>query len=278
VHSLKDLPVAPEPGLDVAAIPVREDPRDALVARDGLTLGELPSGSVVGTGSPRRAAQLAALGLGLQMRSIRGNVGTRLGLVEDGTCDAIVLARAGLARLGQLDVVTEVLDPLQMLNAPGQGALAVEVRADDHAMVSAVAALDDADTRASVTAERAVLAALEAGCTAPVGVLAEVSEGEAGETELSIRAFVGAEDGSMSLRRSITGPTSRARALGAQLAALLLEDGADQITALHDGPRPGDPPTEPPGAGDPDRPPAASTTDTPATPTRPDQPAPERAQ
>jgi hydroxymethylbilane synthase len=278
VHSLKDLPVIPEPGLHIAAIPVREDPRDALVARDGLTLGELPSGSVVGTGSPRRAAQLAALGLGLQVRSIRGNVGTRLGLVEDGTCDAIVLARAGLARLGQLDVVTEVLDPLQMLSAPGQGALAVEVRADDQAMVSAVAVLDDDDTRASVNAERAVLAALEAGCTAPIGVLAEVSEGDAGQTELWIRAFVGAEDGSASLRRSTSGPTSRAHALGEQLAAQLLEDGADQITALHDGPRPGDPPTEPPGAGARNRPPAASTPASPATPTRPDQPAPERAQ
>lgn len=131
VHSLKDLPTTPEDDLVVAAIPTREDPRDALVARDGLTLGELPAGSTVGTGSPRRRAQLEALGLGLELRELRGNVGTRLGKVTDGELDAVVLAHAGLRRLGRADVVTEVLDPIQMLPAPGQGALAVEVRADD---------------------------------------------------------------------------------------------------------------------------------------------------
>src|SRR6185503_17385420 len=119
VHSLKDLPVAPEPGLRIAAIPVREDARDALVARDGLTLGELPAGSVVGTGSPRRAAQLAALGLGLRVVDVRGNVGTRISLVHNGSCDAVLLARAGLARLGRLDEASESLDTLQMLPAPG---------------------------------------------------------------------------------------------------------------------------------------------------------------
>jgi len=118
VHSLKDLPVAPEPGLRIAAIPVREDARDALVARDGLTLGELPAGSVVRTGSPRRVAQLTALGLGLRVTDLRGNVDTRIGLVHNGSLDAVLLACSGLARLGRLDVVTETIDPLQMLPAP----------------------------------------------------------------------------------------------------------------------------------------------------------------
>ena len=138
VHSLKDLPTAPAPGIVLAAVPTREDPRDVVVARDGLTLGELPAGSRIGTGSPRRAAQLHALGLGLEVVDIRGNVDTRLGKVASGEYDAVVLARAGLARLGRLDEVTEVLDPLQMLPAPGQGALAVEGRADD-AIVSELA-------------------------------------------------------------------------------------------------------------------------------------------
>lgn len=230
VHSLKDLPTTPEPDLDVAALPVREDPRDALVARDGLTLGELPPASVVGTGSPRRHAQLAALGLGLSVRDVRGNVETRLDKVATGECDAVVLATAGLNRLGLRDVVTETLDPIQVLSAPGQGALAVEIRADDDATRAAVAALDDPDTRACVTAERALLAALEAGCSAPVGALAEVVEGTDG-AELSLRAFVGSLDGSVALRRSLVGDPDQPAELGARLAAVLLEDGAAELTA-----------------------------------------------
>src|SRR5215212_7413943 len=157
VHSYKDLPTAPAAGLVVAAVPVREDPRDVLVARDGLTLGELPPGARVGTGSPRRAAQLRALGFGLDVVPIRGNVDTRIGKVASGELDAVVLARAGLARLDRLAVVTEVLDPLQVLPAPAQGALAVECRAADTELVAALAALDHADTRAAVDAERALL-------------------------------------------------------------------------------------------------------------------------
>ncbi|MDF2144559.1 hydroxymethylbilane synthase [Knoellia sp. p5-6-4] len=235
VHSLKDLPTTPEPGLVVAAIPPREDPRDALVARDGLTLGELPAGSVVGTGSPRRVAQLAALGLGLVFKDVRGNVDTRIGLTRSGACDAVVLARAGLARLGRLDVVTETLDPLQMLPAPGQGALAVECRADDDALVALLRGIDDADTRACVTAERTVLAALEAGCSAPVGALAEVVEGEDG-LELSLRAFVGSIDGATELRRSLVGPVEEPERLGTRLAAVLLEDGAEHLTGPEERP------------------------------------------
>jgi hydroxymethylbilane synthase len=230
VHSLKDLPVAAEPGLLIAAIPVREDARDALVARDGLTLGELPVGSVVGTGSPRRTAQLAALRLGLRVADIRGNVDTRISLVRNGSCDAVLLARAGLARLGLLDVVTESLDPLQMLPAPGQGALAIECRADRPDLIEALTPLDDPDTRACVSAERALLAALEAGCTAPVGALAEVVEGEDG-AELFLRAFAGSPDASVELRRSSVGPLKDPERLGRELAAVLLREGAADIIA-----------------------------------------------
>jgi len=236
VHSLKDLPTTPEPGLVVAAVPPREDPRDVLVARDGLTLGELPAGAVVGTGSPRRTAQLNALGLGLDVRPVRGNVDTRIGLVRSGTCDAVVLARAGLSRLGRLEDVTETLDPLQLLPAPGQGALAIECRADRPDVVSLLTVLDDADSRACVSAERAVLATLEAGCTAPVGALAEVVEDEAG-VELSLRAFVGAEDGSAELHRSLVGPLVGPVDLGRRLAEILLEDGAQDL-AGHPPPPP----------------------------------------
>ena len=127
MHSYKDLPTAAEPGLTLAAVPAREDPRDALVARDGMVLGELPPGAVVGTGSPRRVAQLRALGLGLEIVPIRGNVDTRIDKVTRGELDGVVVARAGLARLGRVGEVTEMLDPVQMLPAPAQGALAVRV-------------------------------------------------------------------------------------------------------------------------------------------------------
>ncbi|HEY7717355.1 MAG TPA: hydroxymethylbilane synthase [Pedococcus sp.] len=272
VHSLKDLPTAPEPGLVVAAVPEREDPRDALVARDGLTLGELPSGAVVGTGSPRRVAQLAALGLGLEVKDIRGNVDTRIGYVRSGALDAVVLARAGLSRLGRLDEVTETLDPLQMLPAPGQGALAVECRSGDTEVRELLAALEDADTRACVTAERALLAALEAGCSAPVGALAEVVEGEAGP-ELSLRAFAGAADGTGDLRRSVVGPVDHAARLGADLAAILLEDGAEFLAGPEERPPAGVPrwvpdPAEATGSTGPLAAPADS---------RPDRTATERA-
>lgn len=235
VHSLKDLPTADDPAVHLAAVPAREDARDVLVARDGLTLGELPGGSRVGTGSPRRAAQLRALGLGLEVVPVRGNVDTRLGLVTDGVVDAVVLARAGLARLDRLDAVTEVLDPLQMLPAPGQGALAVECRRPedpaDAAIADLLAVLDDAATRLVVTAERALLAALEAGCSAPVGALGEAAVAEHDEhvLELYLRAVVCATDGSASVRLSATGPLDEAPRIGRDLAADLLAEGAADL-------------------------------------------------
>lgn len=228
VHSLKDLPTAPAEGIALAAVPVREDPRDAVVARDGLTLGELPAGSRVGTGSPRRASQLAALGLGLEITGIRGNVETRIGKVTSGELDAVLLARAGLARLGRVGDATEVLDPLQMLPAPGQGALAVECRSDDTDLVEALRVLDDPHTRAAVSAERAVLATLEAGCSAPLGALAEVVEGEDGE-ELWIRAVALSHDGGLSVRMSATGPVDDAVATGNRLASDMLAEGAKDL-------------------------------------------------
>lgn len=229
VHSLKDLPTAEEPGLVIAAVPAREDPRDVLVARDGLTLGGLPDGARVGTGAPRRAAQLRALGLGLAPEPVRGNVDTRLAMVADGRIDAVVLARAGLLRLGRAAEATEVIDPLQVLPAPGQGALAVECRSADHQLVDLLSLLDDADARAAVTAERALLAALEAGCTAPVGALAEVVEDADGGLEISLRAVVVSPDGAVVLRQSLVGPADDPAGLGRRLAHLLLEDGAADL-------------------------------------------------
>lgn len=229
VHSLKDLPTGPCEGVALAAVPLREDPRDVVVARDGLTLGELPVGSRVGTGSPRRAAQLGALGLGLEIVDIRGNVDTRIKKVTSGELDAVVLARAGLARIGRLDEVTEVLDPLQMLPAPGQGALAVECRSDEEFLVDQVRlALDDGRTRAAVTAERTVLNALEAGCSAPVGSLAEIAEGDEGD-ELWVRAVALSYDGAVAVRRSASGSPDDAVGVGQRLAAEMLDEGADTL-------------------------------------------------
>ena len=231
VHSLKDLPTYADERLTLAAIPVREDPRDVLVARDGLTLGELPHGARVGTGSPRREAQLNALGLGVEVVPIRGNVDTRIGKVTSGELDAILLARAGLSRLGRADEATEIIDPLQMLPAPGQGALACECRVDDDATARLLAQLDDRDTRAAVTAERSLLATLEAGCSAPVGALAEIAWGDDGD-ELWLRAVVSDPSGTPSIRLSATGLPDEAAAVGERLAAEMLAEGADTLMSV----------------------------------------------
>ncbi|MDT0200642.1 hydroxymethylbilane synthase [Nocardioides sp. AE5] len=229
VHSLKDIPTAPAEGIELAAVPPREDPRDVLVARDGLTLGELPAGSVVATGSPRRASQLNALGLGLEVVGLRGNIDTRLAKVTDCHADGVILARAGLARIGRLGLVTESIDPLQMLPAPGQGALAIECRSNDPELAAQLREhLDDPWTRAAVTAERAVLRTLEAGCSAPVGALAEVVDDEDGP-EVWLRAVALAHDGSVSIRRSANGPFAEAEEVGTRLAAGMLEEGAAEL-------------------------------------------------
>ena len=239
VHSLKDLPTADADGLTVAAVPPRVDVRDVLCARDGLTLAQLPAGAKVGTGSPRRAAQLRAARPDLQVVDIRGNVDTRLGRVSGlvdggpGDLDAVILAAAGLARLGRLGVVTEYIDPAVMLPAPGQGALAVESRQADAAegrLSRALASYDDEATRLAVTAERSLLNRLEAGCTAPIGALAQL-----GERGLTLEAVVCSDDGSRVMRRHAS--TARidedgARALGVRLAEDLLAAGAAELTDL----------------------------------------------
>jgi hydroxymethylbilane synthase len=172
VHSLKDLPTGAAPGITLAAIPARDDPRDALVARDGAKLADLPAGARIGTGSPRRAAQLTMLRSDIACVPIRGNAGTRLAKVREAELDAVVLAYAGLARIGHTDLVSEIFEPDDMVPAPGQGALAVECRSDNTELAELLAGIDHAPTRSAVTAERSLLAALEAGCSAPVGAYA----------------------------------------------------------------------------------------------------------
>lgn len=235
VHSLKDLPTTELPELELVAVPERADARDALVARDGHTLDSLPAGATVGTGSPRRAAQLKVYRPDLDVVDIRGNVDTRLGLVASGSVDAVVLAKAGLERLGRLDAVSETIDPSVMLPAPGQGALALEVvkdlAGDDrHAPLRQ---LDDPASRAAVTAERAVLAALEAGCSAPVGALGTVSELGFSEPELTLEALVASPDGSSIARMSITAPLLEADSAGRQLAERLLDSGVPATSREH---------------------------------------------
>jgi hydroxymethylbilane synthase len=233
VHSLKDLPTAPAPDLRIAAIPLREDPRDALVARDGLTVATLPAGATVGTGSPRRIAQLRAVRPDLDIRPLRGNVDTRVGKVAAGELDAVVVAAAGLARLGRLDEATQLIGVDVMAPAPGQGALAIECRAaadgSGGRLRELVAALDDPATRAAVAAERGLLAALEAGCTAPVGAFAEIGASLPAASNLHLVAVVVSVDGVTAIRGSADGPASDAEGIGRRLAADLLGRGAGAL-------------------------------------------------
>ncbi|GAA2723654.1 MULTISPECIES: hydroxymethylbilane synthase [Streptomyces] len=234
VHSLKDLPTGQPDGLLLAAVPKREDPRDVLVARDGLTFEQLPDGARIGTGSPRRMAQLNAwareAGRRIETVPVRGNVDTRLGFVAKGELDAVVLAAAGLTRLGRLDEVTQYLPADRILPAPGQGALAIECVATNAPLAASLAVLDDPLTRAAVTAERSLLAALEAGCSAPVGALADLLVEEQAVTEMRLRGVVGTTDGSTLVQLSTTGPVPAseqdALALGRELAAEMLDKGA----------------------------------------------------
>ncbi|WP_078960537.1 MULTISPECIES: hydroxymethylbilane synthase [unclassified Streptomyces] len=238
VHSLKDLPTAQPDDLVLAAIPEREDPRDVLVARDDLKFTDLPRGARVGTGSTRRTAQLnsyaRAHGLSVEVVPVRGNVDTRIGFVRRGELDAVVLAAAGLNRIGRADEVTDFLSVDMVLPAPGQGALAIECRAGntshDSDLIAALGALDDPDTRAAVTAERSLLAALEAGCSAPVGALADLLADGQIVKEMRLRGVVGTTDGSTLVQLSTTGPVpetyDQAMALGRELAAEMLAKGA----------------------------------------------------
>ncbi|WP_239020523.1 hydroxymethylbilane synthase [Nakamurella antarctica] len=229
VHSCKDLPTAPVDGITLAVVPPREDPSDALCARDDLTLDELPLGSKVGTGSPRRAAQLLRLRPDLTISDLRGNVPTRLGKVSNGELDAVVLAASGLNRLSLAGSITQILTAAQMLPAPGQGALAVECRTadvDTDFYQACIGQLDDFATRACIAAERSFLAVLEAGCTAPVGALATISG-----DEMTILGAVFAPSGSTELRGSASGFAADAEVIGADLASQLLAEGAAALMA-----------------------------------------------
>ncbi|MCF8558518.1 hydroxymethylbilane synthase [Micrococcus luteus KDCGSN] len=302
VHSLKDLPAAQPETLEIAAVPARADLRDALCARDGLTLAILPEGARVGTGSPRRVAQLKALRPDLELVDIRGNVQTRLARVPGleqhddhapaavgsprGDLDAVILACAGLDRLGLDHVITERIDPEVMVPAPGQGALAMEIRAEDESFLgralldpeapvgrlhAALELVDDRDTHVAVTAERALLRRLEAGCAAPIGAVARVSDGEAGAPRIEMTAMVAALDGSRVLRRTssvqldpvpadVVGDPAAAdewledtlfvaaEALGVHVAEQFVAEGADLLPGTVRGvdrgdgaPRPDDP-------------------------------------
>lgn len=251
VHSLKDLPTADAPGLVIAATPVREDARDIVVTRDGTALHALAPGAVIGTGSPRRVAQVRRHNPRVEVRDLRGNVDSRLGRVRDGELDAVVLAAAGLSRLGiegTGELRFEALGVAEWPTAAGQGALAVEARADAAPdLLAALAALDDGPTRIAVTAERAVLAGLEAGCHAPVGIHAELRG-----RDLRVRAIVYSPDGGRRLAVDRTetldagyirtqgssngadaadgaDPIARARAIGFAVAHRLLERGAADL-------------------------------------------------
>ena len=234
VHSLKDLPTGQPDELALAAIPQREDPRDVLVARDALKFTDLPRGARIGTGSPRRTAQLNAYarahGLGIETVAIRGNIDTRMRFVRDGELDAVVLAAAGLQRSGRIDEVTDFLSVDTVLPAPGQGALAIECTADNADLIAALGELDDPFTRVAVTAERSLLAALEAGCSAPVGALADLLADGQIVKEMRLRGVVGTTDGSRTVQLSTTGPVPEthdgAMALGRELAAEMLAQGA----------------------------------------------------
>ncbi len=227
VHSLKDLPTEPVPGVVLAAVPPRESTADVLVSRNGFPLSGLPRGSRVGTGSLRRRAQLRHVRRDLEMVDLRGNLDTRLRKLDLGQCDAIVLAEAGLKRLGWADRVTEVLPQDIMLPAVGQGALGVECRVEDEAAFGAARTLDDRPTHLAVLAERAMLAALLGGCLAPVGAVATVAQ----PGQLLLVAVVLSGDGQQRLAAQMQAPDEQAEALGRAVAAQLLADGAGVLIA-----------------------------------------------
>jgi hydroxymethylbilane synthase len=229
VHSLKDLPTGPADGIALAAVPARDDPRDALIASDGAKLADLPARARIGTGSPRRAAQLLLMRPDVVPVPVRGNAGTRLAKVTSGDVDAVVLGYAGLARIGRLEAVTQVFETDEMLPAAGQGALAVECSAAREDLVALLRCVDDPVSRAATAAERSMLGALESGCAAPVGAYA------AGADILRLHGVVVAADGGAALRGSVSGSLADAEAIGRQLAADLLSRGAGSYTTVPGG-------------------------------------------
>ncbi|HIE65507.1 MAG TPA: hydroxymethylbilane synthase [Nitrospiria bacterium] len=224
VHSMKDVPSEiPEP-LHLAAIPRREDPRDAVISREGLNIAGLPRGATIGTSSLRRQTQLSAFRSDLKFVMLRGNLGTRLRKLEEGNFDAIILAAAGLHRLGWKDRITEYLSPEILLPAIGQGALGIECRRDDQETNTLIAFLNDSETVYTVSAERAMLIRLEGGCQIPIGGYATLNEGR-----VTLRGLVASLDGKEIIRESQTADASEATPLGISVAESLLAKGADRI-------------------------------------------------
>ena len=228
VHSLKDLPSAETDGLTVASVLPRDDPRDVLVSRDGSSLAALPSGAAIGTGSPRRAAQLTALRSDIEVRDIRGNVDTRIRKAEEGEYDAVVLAAAGLARLGWLERASQIFEPEEMLPAVGQAALALQVRSDDSEALDLVRAVDDRETRVAVTAERGFERRLGGGCHAAIAAYATVGYGPSPErAPLRLRGLLGGQG--RPLRGEMESHAGEADALGLRLAEYLIARGAEAL-------------------------------------------------
>ena len=227
VHSMKDLPLAIPEGLTIAAITEREDAHDALVSRAGQSWEQLPAGSRVGTSSIRRRSQLLCSRRDVEFVEIRGNVDTRLRKLDEGRYDAIVLAACGLIRLGLEARITEYLPMTQMLPEPGQGALGIEAREDDDEILEMLRTLDDATSRACVSAERAFLRALGGGCRVPIAAYAQAKDGA-----LTLDGAVVAPDGSKWLRDTMSGPASSPESLGEELANRLLAQGAKEILSL----------------------------------------------
>jgi len=227
VHSMKDVPTENPAGLVFPAITKREDVRDCLISRDGAKLKDLASGARVGTSSLRRQAQLRHHRPDLELLDLRGNVDTRLKKVAAGEFDAIVLATAGMNRLGVSDKITQILPPEIMLPAVGQGALGIETRADDRETLRLVAALDEPESHEAVTAERALLRELEGGCQVPLGAWARRENGE-----LRLEACVFSADGKEFVRKDLRGRPEEAEELGVRLGQILIEAGADRILRL----------------------------------------------
>ncbi len=226
IHSMKDVPVKLPPGLAISVVTKREDPHDALISRNNIKLADLPKGAKVGTGSFRRTTQLLSYRPDLEVVPMRGNLETRLKKLETEGLDAIILAAAGLKRLGMAANITEIIPPEIMLPGGGQGAVGIESRSEDMSIMNMIFALDDEDTHTAVDAERAFLTRLQGGCQVPIGVYATVQE----ET-IHIRGLVGSLDGKTILKAEKTGPTENPQWLGNELAREILGMGADKILA-----------------------------------------------
>lgn len=226
VHSMKDVPTELPEGLAICMMPPRVDPRDAIVSGAGFDLDSLPEGACMGTSSLRRRSQVLALRPDLEIVDVRGNLDTRMRKAETGELDAVILASAGITRLGWEDRITHYIDPAQMVSAVGQGAIGVEIRENDEFMAEVCAALSDPDTMCCVSAERVVMRKLEGGCQVPIGAYARLEGGK-----LVMDGFVGSVDGKRYVREQLTGDPSDPIELGERMVALLLERGADAILA-----------------------------------------------